>query len=118
MNQGETLEAWAKFVVERWERKVSDLNVVDTGELLRSFSAHVYVDARGVGEKIMFAFAYYGRFSELGVGKYAPIGTESTRKKKPWYTKVFFGQVNRLAEIMAEKYGQKAIGGIVEVINS
>jgi hypothetical protein len=41
---------------------------------------------------------------------------ESARVKKPWYTKVFFGQVNQLARIMAEKYGQQAALGIVENI--
>jgi hypothetical protein len=115
-NQYETLKAWADIVIERWELKISQFNVYDTGELLRSFQTHVQLDANGVGEKITFAYAYYGRFVELGVGKYVKAGMESNRKKKPWYTKIFFGQVNQLARIMAEKYGQQAALAIVENI--
>ena len=116
--QKETLEAWANIVIERWETKISALNVIDTGELLRSLDAHVTLDANGNGEKITFFYAYYGRFVELGVGKGIKAGMESSRVKKPWYTKVFFGQVNRLSEIMAEKYGEQAVMGIVELIKN
>jgi len=115
-NQYETLKAWADIVIERWELRISQLGVVDTGELLRSFQAQVNTDANGNGEKIVFTYAYYGRFPELGVGKGIKAGIESNRKKKPWYTKIFFGQVNQLARIMAEKYGQQAIAGIIENI--
>jgi len=115
-NRYETLKAWADIVIERWEFRIAALNVVDTGELLRSFQAQVTADSNGNGEKIVFTYAYYGRFPELGVGKGVPAGTASNRKQKPWYTKIFFGQVNQLARIMAEKYGQEAIVGIVEMI--
>ncbi|MDR2064446.1 MAG: hypothetical protein LBP85_01855 [Prevotellaceae bacterium] len=115
-NQYETLEAWAKIVIERWEHKISNMDVISEGELLRSFQAHVTADSNGNAEKITFTFAYYGRFAELGVGKGVKAGMESARKKKPWYTKVFFGQVNALARIMAEKYGQQAALAVVENI--
>ena len=114
--QYETLRAWADIVIERWEYRVAQLDVVDSGELLKSFQAQVHVDSNGSGEKIVFAFAYYGRFVELGVGKYVSAGMESNRKKKPWYTKIFFGQVNQLARIMSEKYGQEAALAICEQI--
>ncbi|MDR2127360.1 MAG: hypothetical protein LBP63_11105 [Prevotellaceae bacterium] len=116
MDKYETLEAWAKIVIERWENRISDLDAIDSGKLLDSFKHRVILDANGDTEKITFTFAYYGRFVELGVGKYVPAGTDSSRKKKPWYTKVFFGQVNQLARIMSEKYGQQATGHIVENI--
>ncbi|MDR1551872.1 MAG: hypothetical protein LBS69_00190 [Prevotellaceae bacterium] len=115
-NKYETLKAWADIVIERWENKISDLDVISTGELLRSFRAHLTVDSKGNVEKIRFAYAYYGRFVELGAGKGVKAGMESNRKKKPWYTKVFFGQVNQLARIMSEKYGQQTAIGVVENI--
>ena len=115
-NQYDTLKAWADIVIERWENRIAQLNVMDTGELLRSFQAQVAMDANGNGEKIIFTYAYYGRFSELGVGKGVKAGMDSRRQKKPWYTKVFFGQVNQLARIMAEKYGQEATMKIAEQI--
>jgi hypothetical protein len=115
-NQYETLKAWADIVIERWETRIVQLKVMDTGELLRSFQAQVAMDANGNGEKIMFTYAYYGRFTELGVGKGVKAGMDSRRQKKPWYTKIFFGQVNQLARIMAEKYGQEAAIKIAEQI--
>jgi hypothetical protein len=115
-NQYETLKAWADIVIERWENRIAQLKVMDTGELLRSFQAQVVMDANGNGEKITFTYAYYGRFTELGVGKGVKAGMDSRRQKKPWYTKIFFGQVNQLARIMAEKYGQDAAMKIAEQI--
>ncbi|MDR0754510.1 MAG: hypothetical protein LBF04_03890 [Prevotellaceae bacterium] len=115
-NQHETLEMWAKYVIERWERRISDLNVISTKELLNSFKHQVIRDSGGNLQKIIFTYAYYGSFADLGVGKGVKAGLKSNRKKKKWYTKVFFGQVNKLAKIMAEKYGQQAAISIVENI--
>jgi hypothetical protein len=115
-NQHETLKAWADIVIERWENRIAQLSVMDTGELLRSFQAQVTMDANGNGEKITFTYAYYGRFTEMGVGKYAPFGS-GKRTAKPWYSKIFFSQVQRLGEIISEKTGAEAELAIIRYIS-
>jgi hypothetical protein len=115
-NQYETLKAWADIVIERWELRVISLGVIDSGELLNSFHAHVVMDANGNGEKIEFVFAYYGQFLDMGVGKHAPFGS-GKRNAKPWYSKIFFSQVQRLGEIIAEKTGAEAELFIIRYIS-
>lgn len=104
-----TVEAWAKFVVERWENKIARLGIHRTGNLANSFAIHIFTQASGDPEKIEFVFNYYGKFSDMGVGNGVSYGDGSgKRKKKPWYSKVFFGQVKQLGEILRSKYEYKA----------
>lgn len=107
--------AWADITIQRWESKIVKLNIVETSALLKSFTSHVSQDAKGNPEKIIFTFLYYGIFPDMGVGKgvsYGQVG-DSNRKAKPWYSRQFTAEVHKLAELMAEKYGQKAL----DVIN-
>jgi len=97
-----TVEAWAKIVVERWENKIVRLRIHHSGNLYKSFAVHVFTQANGDPDKIEFAFNYYGKFVDMGVGR------SGTRKKKPWYSKVFFGQVKQLGVILRSKYEYKA----------
>lgn len=116
-NIGLTVEAWAKIVVERWEQKIERLKIGHSGNLARSFTHHVITQSNGSPEKIEFAFEYYGKFVDMGVGrgvKLADVGTGNNyRKRKPWYSPVFFGQVKEMAKILAEKYGMKGQLSIV-----
>jgi hypothetical protein len=123
-NIGLTVEAWAKIVIERWEQKIKALKIGNTssGKLLASilandFSKQIQRDANGNPEKIVFAFEYYGKFVDMGVGrgvKMADVDNGKTdRKRKPWYSPVFFGQVKEMSRILAEKYGIKGQLSIV-----
>jgi hypothetical protein len=114
-NKYETFKAWADIVIERWELRVIQLGVIDSRELLNSFHSQVVKDANGNPEKIEFTFAYYGQFLDMGVAKYAPFGS-GKRTAKPWYSKVFFGQVQRLGEIIAQKTGEEAELTIIRYI--
>lgn len=102
-------ERWAEIVLERWIRRINEMEVIDTGELLQSLQAHVSVDANGSPEKITFFYTWYGIFTDMGVGRGVHLGEQSdTRSKKPWYSSVFIGQVNKLGRLMAERYGYDA----------
>jgi hypothetical protein len=105
-----TAEAWANIVIERWEQKLVRLNVHHSGKLADSFARHVITQAAGSLEKIEFAFEYYGKFVDMGVGNGVHIDDvqESYRKRKPWYSPVFFSQVRKLGELLREKYAYKA----------
>jgi hypothetical protein len=110
----EILQQWAEIVIQRWLSKISRLDIIDSGELMRSFTSQVYVDASGDASKIVFTFLYYGIFPDMGVGKgvpYEKVG-QSNRKAKPWYSKQFYTEVKKLGYIMAEKYGEKAMEAI------
>lgn len=101
----QSVRRWADIVIERWQQKIKQLDVIDTGELYKSFAAQVISDAAGDPVKVTFTFLYYGRFSDMGAG----IGMEAgNRQRKPWYSSVFIREVNMLGMLMAKRYGYDA----------
>ncbi len=111
-----TLEKWAQYVIERWESKVVSLNIGDTYQLLHSFASTVYLESGGDTARVNFLFNYYGKFVDMGVGNGITLenrwNKEHARKRKLWYTPVFFGQVKRLAEILARNCARRTIMSI------
>ena len=115
----EMLQQWADIVIERWMAKISKLKIIETSELLRSFTSQVHMDANGDASKIVFTFLYYGIFPDMGVGKgvtYEKV-SQSNRRAKPWYSKQFHKEVVKLGYIMAERYGEKAMEAISIIEN-
>lgn len=110
----QTAVAWADIVLERWERKILTLKVIDTGELLNSLMHQVETDSNGNPNKIVFAFLYYGIFPDMGVGKGTTLEQrdDSTRKRKQWYSKQLWREVRTLGTIIAEKYGERAANAV------
>ena len=108
-----TLERWAEYVIERWENKIVALNIQHTGDLLRSFQSEVYMQSGGDKAKIVFAFNYYGKFVDMGVGKGVKLenyfSTQHNRRRKMWYSPTFHSQLHKLAEIIARNYSRAAI---------
>lgn len=106
----DTVRAWADIVIERWKKRMEELEVGDTGELLRSFEAQVTADSNGDPAKVTFTFLYYGRFPDMGVGRGITLADapHPSRKVKPWYSKTFLAEVNKLGRMMAAKYGLEA----------
>lgn len=106
VNYSEMARQWADIVIERWIRKIRELHIGSTGELVKSLEAQVAVDSNGNPAKITFLYLYYGRFVDMGVGRGVKLGIKSeTRERKPWYSSVFMKQVAVLGRKMAEKYG-------------
>ncbi len=115
----EMLQQWADIVIERWMAKISKLKIIETSELLRSFTSQVHMDANGDASKIVFTFLYYGIFPDMGVGKgvtYEKV-SQSNRRAKPWYSQQFHREVVKLGYIMAERYGEKAMEAISIIEN-
>lgn len=123
-----TLEAWADIVLKNWLQKIMKMYVIDTMSLAKSLEHHVYVNSNGNPERVEFAFLYYGRFVDMGVGegisKTGSIKSIATSKKlkeriaKKWYSPIFYSEVMKLQNILSEKYGLKAAQTIVENIES
>ena len=108
----EMTQEWARIVIERWQKRMESLNMGDSGELLKSFESQVSVDANGDPSKITFAFLYYGRFPDMGVGRGVKLSDvpDSTgrRQVKPWYSQTFMNEVVKLGHFLAAKYGLDA----------
>jgi len=113
-----TAEAFARIVIERWERRIIKLGINSTGNLLKSFSMYVNGQANGNIDYIEFTYAFYGRFVDMGVGrgvKYEKV-EYSRRKPQPWYSKIFYHELIQLRRILVEKYQAKAAEAIISVL--
>lgn len=105
------VQAWAEITIDRWRKRMQALDVGDTGALLKSFEAHVTADANGDPAKVTFAFLYYGRFVDMGIGR-------GYRQAKPWYSPTFRIEVAKLGRFLAEKYGIDAAMAVSAFSNS
>ncbi|MBQ3844426.1 MAG: hypothetical protein II817_05525 [Bacteroidales bacterium] len=112
------LEKFAQFTIERWVNKMYKLKIRETGQLIRSFENHVYVDANGNPQLIVFTYLYYGIFPDLGVGGHVTMDKtpSGNRHPKPWYNKVFWSRLRYLADYTAEHYGMDAARMVKSII--
>ncbi len=110
-----TVEAWADIVIREWQKKIETMNIGVSSQLIESFMHTVYTQADGDPYKVQFAFNYYGKFVDMGVGRGVPLDERDTlmaagltsRKPKPWYTEVFGRQLAVLRHILEEKHARK-----------
>lgn len=107
---------WADIVLDRWKSRIEFYHIGDTGDLLRSLQAQVETDANGDPKKVVFLYLYYGRFVDMGVGGDITLDDvpdpSGHRLPKPWYSKVFIREVEKLGSMMAAKYGLDAAEAI------
>lgn len=115
-------EKFAQYTIERWRERMKKVRIGGSGELYRSFAHHVYLDANGDLQKVVYTFHLYGWYVDAGVGKGYRHGNggdlksldpwnkgEGHRKKKRWYNKTWYGQFRKLLHMMAETVGYKAV---------
>ena len=116
-----TVEAWAQITHDRWLQKIDTMHISNTYELVNSFIHQVISDSGGDPERIEYAFKYYGKFVDMGVGKgikLADIGMrEIKRRPKKWYSPVLYAEVKKLALILAQKFGRLGAVTICENID-
>ena len=112
----EMTRMWAMIVLDRWKARMTEYDMGQTGNLLKSLDAQVRRDANGDPEKITFLYLYYGRFPDMGVGGDISLSdvpdSSGRRQVKPWYSKVFIKEVTKLGRMMAAKYGWDAAEAI------
>lgn len=126
--------AWAQITVKLWRKILSRLKIGkhSSGELFRSFQYKVIGSAGGDIQRIEFAFNYYGKFVDMGVGRGTRLGDQpmsgtkrrfadkfpgAGRVPKKWYSKTFYAESQRLAEILQKEYGRRGQLVISENIN-
>lgn len=62
-------EKFAQYTIERWQEQMNKVKIHGSGELYRSFAHHVYLDANGDLQKIVYTFHFYGWYVDAGVGR-------------------------------------------------
>ena len=128
---------WDRFgeiVIEKWQRKLLEKDIYDTGNLYRSIeygyratNALNQVVGRGHASEVKagtipdvftFRFPLYGIYVERGVGrgytrgnggdlvKFKGVGRG--RERRTWYYRIFANERHRLGELVAEQYGRAA----------
>jgi hypothetical protein len=120
---------WMAVFIKDLRKKIDKLKVKDSGSLRRSFEGHVRATAGGDLQKMQLLYEYYGAFVDMGVGRGTTLGgvkenslgrrlegkkRGNARRPKRWYSKTAYANVNRLADLFMENYGQSAQFGLVE----
>jgi hypothetical protein len=120
-----TVEAWADITIREWEKKIEALNIGLSMQLIDSFTHHIYSQADGDPSRIQFAFEWYGRMVEYGVGNGVNLEERDSmiaagltkRRPKPWFFDVFAKQLAVLRYVLEEKHARKVERLVVRNIN-
>ena len=122
--QEEALRARERYIasfnatmVRIWQENISRLNVIDTGNLLRS-PIGISADHDGKFSEVTLsqAFLEYGIYQDYGTGKEVPrgnpgdIGRDKVRQRKKWFSLKYYASVMNLKEFMAESLGDEFVG--------
>lgn len=128
INNPEIAKAWADITIKIWRQKLVKQGSLRTNHLWQSFIRQVVEQSNGDIAKINFAFKYYGKFVDMGVGRGTKIGDVrdnsssrkiigkmlgNRRKPKKWYSKTLAHEVMRLTEIMGKSYAD-GTGAIIK----
>ena len=111
-----TVEAWAEIVIKEWLKMIRTLNINNTGVLAASFQKFIFSNSGGDPNKVVFAFEWYGKMVDYGVGKYVSLDIRdaliaagaTTRRPKPFFTDTFYKQLAVLRHLLEEKHALKA----------
>lgn len=113
----QAVEDWAVIVLDRWRKNMTEMGINNASTHATAFTHFANTSAGGDISKIEFAFDYFLKFTDMGVGKGVKLGNTKTltiRRPKPWYSKSFLYEVRRLSEIMAYQFSNYAAIKIVE----
>lgn len=121
LNMNLTVQAWADIVITIWLNKIDQMKIHDTYQLADSFTHHVISHSNGDVQKIEFAFNYYGKFVDMGVGRGVTLEDvargNTSRHPRPWYSRTFYSEVKKLSQLLAQKYARKGALVIVENVD-
>lgn len=70
LSERKIAEAWAKITIQLWRKNLTRMKIGQnsSGDLNRSFKYKIIAGYRGNVDRIEFAFNYYGKFLDMGVG--------------------------------------------------
>jgi hypothetical protein len=116
LSREQIIQEWAGFVLRIWQQRVLQTGIKSGSELARSFTNTIYANAGGDTAKIEYAFNWYGKLADMGVGrgtKYSQIG-QTKRKAYPWLSSTFLLEVKKLANMIAKYNANEATIVITE----
>ena len=132
--QREIVEKWLEFTLSNLRENITKLKIQDTGHLLASVQGLLVGAAEGDVTKLSIAYAVYGQFVDMGVGRgmgagirrrdsdYARIRDargallKHNRKARKWYGPEIGRQSVRLGVLVSEWYGQNLIAKVAEAV--
>jgi len=132
--QYQTLEQWLAYTLDDLRENLRKMRIQDTGHLLASVEGHLVAAAGGDVDKLTLAYAAYGRFVDMGVGRgmgagvrkassdYARIRDERgqlhqySRKARPWASKVLGKQTMRLSILLSDYYGETTLARLSDAL--
>ena len=128
----ELAKKWLDITIERFIANMRKLGINNTGTLMASFQKQVVGSAEG-RLQLRLAYALYGKFVDMGVGRGMGAGTKKgddgydrirknrgqlrrhTRRPRNWYAREMSYQTKRLAELLLDRYGQVLIATATDV---
>lgn len=136
MDNAVDLREWASITIQRWVIRMGAIGFgpESTGALINSFDSlapFLMNESNGDTAKVTFTFLFYGYYWDEGVGKGYSRGNrgdlqsladwsethgQGHRKKHRWFNKIYWHEVNQLARLMAEQYGEEAVNKMVQSI--
>lgn len=113
--------AFNATMLEIWKERITLLEVIDTGLLLRSpLALPVKADGRFFEVTLSQVFLEYGLWQDYGVGRETPrgnsgdIGRRKVRQRRPWFSKKYYASVLNLRDFLGENIGQEFQGVIAD----
>ena len=113
--------AFNATMLEIWKERITLLEVIDTGLLLRSpLALPLKADGRFFEVTLSQAFLEYGLWQDYGVGRETPrgnsgdIGRRKVRQRRPWFSKKYYASVLNLRDFLGENIGQEFQGIIAD----
>lgn len=122
-----TAQAWLDYTLDDLRQNLKKLKIQDTDTLFNSVHGQLVAAAGDDVEKLTIAYALYGKYVDMGVGRGMGAGVRRSndgyskirddrgqlhtyaRKKRPWVSKEIGKQVFRLNLLMAELLGNRAV---------
>lgn len=130
LTQAQTVEKWLEYTLDDLREQLRKQKIQDTGHLLASVQGHLVAAAGDDVTKLSIAYATYGMFVDMGVGRGMGKGIrkrdsdyerirdgrgrllQHARKARPWSSKVVGKQAMRLSIILSDYYGETTIASL------
>jgi hypothetical protein len=128
--QFQTVEKWLAYTLDDLRENLRKMKINDTGHLLASVEGHLVAAAGDDVQRLSIAYAAYGKFVDMGVGRGMAAGVRQrdsdyarirdargrlhqySRKARPFASKVIGKQSFRLSVLLSDYFGETITANI------
>lgn len=114
VSRREYVEAWNKAMITIWKERIELLDVINTGNLIRSpLHLPIHADGRFYDITLSQSFVEYGLWQDLGTGREVPIGNhgdigrDKVRERRRWFSIKYFSSIMNLRDFMGSSLGDE-----------